>query len=256
MRTGNIPDKDIPTADPAEVIQQYSAWIQKVANKYTGIVNDSGVFDMEDLHQAGCMALLEAQKTFDPDGGRNFMSWSLLPIRNAMLDLMGYRDKARHIPPAPMIPLDRRIGDDSEDRLMDIIEDPDLIPIDEQICEKETREETKVEVRAAVDRLKSPEQREVIRRLYLDGQERDRIANDMGIEPKKVGSLDREARRKLRRDKRLCEYAMPFFKVGVNRFRSTWTSAVEAAVIWRDQHQAQLMEIAGGHDPDNVQTSI
>ena len=256
MRTGNISDKDIPTADPAELIEQYSAWIQKIANKYTEIVNDSGVFDMEDLHQAGCMALLEAQKTFDPDGGRNFMSWSLLPIRNAMLDLMGYRDKARHIPPAPLIPLDSPIGDDSEDRLLDTIEDPDLIPIEDQICVKETREETRVEVRAAVDRLKSPAQREVIRRLYLDGQDREKIANDMRIEPKKVSSLDREARRKLRRDKRLCEYAMPFFNVSINRFRTTWTSAVEAAVIWREQHQSHLMELAGGQDPDDVQTSI
>ena len=251
-----IPDKDIPMADPAEVIQQYSAWVQKIANKYTGIVEDSGVFDMEDLHQSGCMALLEAQKTFDPDRGKTFMSWSYLTIKNAMLTLLGYRDKARHIPPAPPIPLDKPISDDSDDRLLDTIEDPDYIPVDEQICDKETREETRVEVRAAVDRLKSPAQREVIRRLYLDGQDREKIANDMRIEPKKVSSLDREARRKLRRDKRLCEYAMPFFNVSINRFRTTWTSAVEAAVIWREQHQSQLMELAGGQDPDDVQTSI
>ena len=250
-----IPDKDIPMADPAEVIQQYSAWVQKIANKYTGIVEDSGVFDMEDLHQSGCMALLEAQKTYDPDRGKTFMSWSYLTIKSAMLTLLGYRDKARHIPPAPPIPLDKPISDDSDDRLLDTIEDPDYIPVDEQIIEKETREETKIEVRAAVDRLKNPAQREVIRRLYLDGQDREKIADDMGIETKKVSRLDREGRLKLRVDQRLCDFVTPFFKVGVTRFRSSWTSAVEEAVIWRDEHEG-LLNSASAPDPDDVQTSI
>ena len=86
LRLMDIPDKQIPTADPAAVIEQYRGWIKKIASKYAGLVEESGAVDMEDLIQVGSMAILEAQKTFDPEGGRNFTGWSYMPIRNAMLE--------------------------------------------------------------------------------------------------------------------------------------------------------------------------
>lgn len=249
MRLKDIPDKQIPTADPADVIEQYKGWIVKIAKKYAGLVEESGAVDMDDLIQAGSMAILEAQKTFDPEGGRNFIGWSYMPIRNAMLHLLGYRDKLRLRPPVPALSLDVPVGEDGDKSLMDMIEDKDIVPFDEQVIEKETQQETVREVRAAVDRLKDDKQREAIRRLYLDEQDRMTAAEGMGIQEAALRSLDREGRKNLRKDARLYRYAMPFFQVGLKTFNNTWTSAVEMAVLWREQHRHQLEKLkmdAGG----------
>lgn len=239
MRLKDIPDKQIPTADPAAVIEQYRGWIAKIANKYAGLVAESGAVDMDDLIQAGSMAILEAQKTYNPEGGRNFTGWSFMPIRNAMLDLLGYRDKLRLRPPVPALSLDMPAGEEAEETLLDTIEDKNIKPFDECICEEETHQETAKEVRAAVDRLKDDKQREAIRRLYLDEQDRKAAAEGMGIQEAALRSLDRAGRKNLRKDARLCDYVMPFFQVGAGRFHNTWTSAVELAVLWREQHRYQ-----------------
>ena len=235
MRKTPIPDQEIPDADPAALMEQYAAWIQKIANQYAALVEESGAYDMEDLLQAAALGLLEAQKTYNPEKGCTFLSWSYAPIRYAMLELLGYRDKNRTIPPAALIPLDAKISEDSEDTLLDSI--PDLSrPFDECICEKEAQEETAAEVRAAVARMKSDRQREVIRRVYLEEQKREQAAAEMGITTKAVYALDRDGRSCLRKDRELRNYVMPFFTVGLQRFQSSWTSSVEMAVFWREEH--------------------
>lgn len=243
MRSDDIPDKQIPTADPAAVIEQYHGLIVKIAKKYTGLLEESGAVDMDDLIQVGNIAVLKAQKTFDPEAGSSFLTWVYKPVKHAMLAQLGYNDKARHRPPAPPISLDLPVCDGADDTLLDTLEDEDIVPFDEQIIEKETHEETAVEVRAAVERMKSDKQREVIRRLWLEGQDRQTIADEMGIQVGSVCTLDREGRKNLRKDARLCDYVMPFFHVGVARFNNTWTSAVEMAVLWREQHQHQLDQL-------------
>ena len=153
-----------------------------------------------------------------------------------MLEQLGFRNKERNRPQLPLVYLDKPLHDETEDSLIDTIEDPDILPFDEPIIEDETRQETIAQVRAAIDRLKSDKQREVIRRVYLDGQERSAAAADMGMNVSALYSLDRVGKNNLRRDYRLKKYAMPFFHVSITRFNTTWTSAVEAAVIWREQH--------------------
>ena len=256
MQSVDIPDRDIPTADSAEVIRQYKGWVYRIAKRYASFLENTGAFDMEDLIQAGNIGLLEAQKTYNPERGKNFIGWSFFYIRNAMYNQLGFNDRLRHCPPAPLIYLDAPIAEDEETTLLDTIEDPTVIPFDEPICEEETRREIVEEVRAAVDRLKGPKQREAIKRVWLDGQERKEAAEEMGTSITALHALDEDGRRNLRRDNRLKLLAMPSFAVGVHKFRSTWTSAVEAAVIWLEEHQATLMESVGGQDPDDVQTSI
>ena len=206
----------------------------KIANKYAGLARESGICDIEDIKQAGMIGLLEAQRCFDPQHeNASFMSYSMRCIISAIVSQFGYQDPDRYRPKLPPVYLDQPLADETDDSLLDTVEDPDILPFDEPIIEEETRAETAEAVHAAVDRLKNTKQREAIRRVYFDGQTKSEAAAAMGIQPKAFYNVEREARDKLRTDLRLKEYAIPFFHIGVNRFNTTWTSATEAAVLWR-----------------------
>lgn len=239
MRPGNIPDDKIPTADPAEIVRQYTGFVKYIANRYAGIIRESGAFDFEDLLQAGTVGLLEAQQRYNPTAGK-FTTYSFPLIRNAILALGGFRDPERYRPPQPIVSLDKQISEDFDSTLLDSIEDPDILPFDEPIIDQETRKETAEAVRDAVDRIKSDKQREVIRRVYLDGQERNAVAADMGMKVTALYALDEAGKSSLRRDMKLKTFAMPFYHVGISRFNTTWTSATEEAVIWREEHLTDM----------------
>lgn len=236
MQNDRIPDEQITTASAEDVVNQYSAWVQKIVNRYSGLVNETGTYDVEDMYQAGIVGLLEAQNRYEPAGGCSFLTYSYNHIRNAILSLFGYDNPQRKRPPIPLTYLDKPLTDDDDTTLIDTIEDPDIIPFDEPIIDQETRQETAAAVRAAIDRLRNPKQREVISRCWLNGQKRAEAAAEMGIDARTLYFNDRSGRNNLRHDPRLRKYAMPLFHVGAARFNTTWTSAVELAVIWRDEH--------------------
>ena len=98
--------------------------------------------------------------------------------------------------PAQLVYLDEPLpGLDGDDiTILDSIADPAAVPMDEPLIDDETRKETAAEVRAAVARLKSGRQREIIQRLYFDGQERKAAAEDMGLGYKYLCSEERTAR--------------------------------------------------------------
>ena len=179
-----IADKDIPTADPAAVVEQYAAWIQKLANKYQKLTKQTSAIDFEDLKQSGLIGLLDAQKNYDPEQGTSFLSYSYNWIRNSILDQLGYRNKDKNRPPL-LLSLDAPVSEESSDILLDSIDeqlaDPNFVAFDEKICDEETRSETAQAVRKAIDRLPHARQREAITRVYLQGQSRQQAAADMNI---------------------------------------------------------------------------
>ena len=70
-----IMDKDIPTADPGELIIQYTPLIYKISDRYTDVLEKSGAVDLDDLLQAGRIAIYNAQGSYDPEKGASFMSY-------------------------------------------------------------------------------------------------------------------------------------------------------------------------------------
>lgn len=235
MRDTDILDIDIPGADPAAVVAQYEPFIAKQASRYIPILDRSGAVGLEDLCQVGRIAVLKAQKRYDPAGGASFLSFITLPIKGAMRRALGF-DNRTGAAPEQMIYLDEPTTENgTEMTRIDSIPDPSVLPFDEPLIEDETRKETANQVRAAVARLKSEKQREVIQRIYFDGLERRTAAEEMGINHAALCALDRAARSKLKRDYQLKQYVMPFYQVGINRFNTTWTSATEAAVLWKER---------------------
>ncbi len=242
MRETNIPDEQIPTADPAAVVARYDAFIRKISRRYIPILDKTGAMDLDDMQQIGRCALLTAQSKFDPAEGVKFTSFAFNWIRSAMRRALGFSSTGA--PPPILESLDAPIpGEDgSETARIDFVPDPDILPFDESLIEDENRQETKKEVRAALDRLKSERQREIIQRIYFDGAERKDIAADMGISRQRISVHEHDAYRSLRHDKKLQKVVadtVPFVRVGVSRFNTTWTSATEFAVLWRLEHLPQ-----------------
>ena len=231
----HILDKDIPTAEPAEVIEQYSAWINKVVNRYAGLLKDTGAVDSEDMIQAGNLALLEAMKSYDPSCGSTFISWSFCPIRNAILKLFGLDNPGRKRPPELLLYIDSPIDDEESATLADLIEDPDSINPEEKAVQDADKEEIRTEVHAAVDRLKDEKQKHVLKRIWFDGQDKKILAEEMQISVEDVRKADYNGRSKLYHDFRLRKLDYPRFAVGMSQYKSTLTSAVEKAVLWREQ---------------------
>lgn len=237
VRSGIIPDEQIPAADPAEVVKHYSAWVWKIVNRYKGILERSGAIGEDDLFQVGCMALLDAQKKYDPAAGACFLSFSFNFIRKAMRRELGFFSDGRL--PEMMDSLDRLLSGDSDTCLIDFIPDPSPTA-EETHIEQDAKDETSKAVHAAINRLKNPRHRETITRCWINGQDRDKAADEMGIKVKALYNYDLEARDKLRKDLVLKQYAMPHFSSSLAHFRHKWTSSVEASVIWRDEHRRDL----------------
>lgn len=240
MRPGDIPDNEIPAADPADLIRQYEGWINHIVKRYSGLLTDTGAIDIEDMIQAGNMAILEAQKTYKPDEGSSFASWSYRPVRNAILKLFGYDNPGRKRPPLPLVYLDEPIDEDGEETRLDMIQDPDCITPEEKAVRDSAREEIRTEVRAAVDRIKQEKYRTAVKRIWLDGVDKKTLAKEMGEKVENIRYYERSGRSKMCGDYKLRRLVLPSFTVGLSNYRITLTSAVERAVLWREQ-QYDLM---------------
>lgn len=235
MRPGKIPDKEIPAADPADVILQYEAWINKIVKRYSGMLNDTGAVDTEDMIQAGNVGLLEAQKTYDPNRGSSFISWSYKPIRNSIFSLFGFDNPGRKRPRLPLVYLDEPIDTDGEETMLDMIQDPNCIIPEEKAVQDAAREEIRKEVRAAVERMQNEKYKTVVKRIWLEGKDKKSLAAEMGLSLEAVQHCDRNGRSKLYHDYKLRRLVLPSFNVGLSRYRITLTSAVERAVLWKEQ---------------------
>lgn len=231
MQRVTIPDAAIPETDPETLVYCFDKWVLKVANRYKYMIEKTGAaVDADDLHQVGCLALLRAQKHYDPAAGKSFISFSYNYLRGAMRNEIN-----KNIPGVPLgvcVSLDEPITIDGDDPLSEIIPDNTIEPAQERA----ERLERAAEVHKAIDRLKSETKREIINRVYFDDQDLAQVAEDLHMKPSAVYAAHHEALIKLKRDTALKSLYMPVFSVSVGRFRTKWESAVESAVLWREKH--------------------
>jgi len=75
---------------PAELVEKHSPLVRKLARRFTR--STGGVVDLEDLYSVGIIGLLQAQKTYDPAGGRAFHVFAEFRVRGAILDELRRRD--------------------------------------------------------------------------------------------------------------------------------------------------------------------
>jgi RNA polymerase sigma factor FliA len=98
-----------------ELVERYLPLVKTVAGR-VALTLPSHI-DVQDLHSAGLVGLLDALRRFDPQSGSSFESYARLRIRGAILDELrrldwvprSVRDKARRVQEA-MQELEQRLG--------------------------------------------------------------------------------------------------------------------------------------------------
>lgn len=236
-----IPDEQVQAARPEEIIEAFSPWVYKIANRYRRILEFMPAFDIEDLEQAGKLALLKAQRTYQP-GESSFVSWSARYIKVAIRNtLLLWKDSSR--PETPLLSLDAELSKDMEDlSLLDTIADTDNPPTDEQAAENAYKEEVAQGVRAALERMKNPKQRETLTRLFLRGQDARQAAAEMGLTFRQIQTQSLTGRQRLRRDYVLKKLAAEYYQTNttLQAFKNTGYSAVELALIRMEEIYNQI----------------
>ncbi len=225
-----ISDTDIPCADSERVITCFIPWVQRIANRYRGILQRSAAIDMDDLIQVGIMGLLAAQQNYKPEAGKSFLGFSRFYIMNAMRRELGFNSTTGELPLVPAS-LDKPIRDGEDMTLADTVADDDS----ETPTEAAERQERADELHRAVDDLKSQQQRDIIQAVYFREEDRREAAEKLGISYATLSAAEHRALSKLRRDEALKRLCAPTFSSSLGRFRRTFSSAVEAAVLWKER---------------------
>ena len=202
------------------------------AGRYSWILERRNDLDREDLQQAAYLGILQARKAYKEERGGE-VTLAGFYARKEIRALLGIRDGK--LPPI-LESLDEPLNDETDDTRLDLLADESLPEIDAALLEEEKRQT----VRDAVDRLK-PDQKAVVNMRFFQGKTYKEAAAEMDVTPERAASIWDNARLHLSRDRYLKAVAevnrsTPYLLgVGVTRFNSTFTSAVEELVLLRER---------------------
>lgn len=221
-----------------ELLKENRGMLWRIANTYAGICRQKADVDLDDLVQAGFFGLVIAQKTYEASRG-TWYAWACKYVRCAMRETLGLRGKKQIV----TISFDMPVGgsDDPEsENIIDLIADESAGGADDAIIHNELLQA----VRGAVDDIRDPAAREAVKSVYLMDKTYKDAAADMGIAPAKLAALLRKGRDSLynNRDLRgklpeLDEMTAFHMCKSVSAFMRDHTSAVEEAVIWRENNR-------------------
>lgn len=202
------------------------------AGRYSWALEVRNDLDREDLQQAAFLGILQARNGYREDLG-SFATFAGYYARNEIRALLGIRNGK--LPPV-LESLDEPLNDETDDTRLDLLADETIPDPDAGLIEAE-RKQT---VRDAVDRLQE-DQRAVVSLHFFEGKTYQQAADEMNLTRDRVTTIFQNARRNLRRDRYLKALAevnrrTPYLLgVGVTRFNSTFTSAVEELVLLRER---------------------
>ena len=158
-----------------EVVRRF---IDKKANLFYSRRGNNFRIELEDLRQAGFIAMLDAVDVFDPDKGGNFLGTLDLTLKKRFAEVAGIRSSKRDpIQYSDSTNVARFDDDPDGETLEDFIEDPRG---EYAFCIVEHSDYIEYVHRlldAAIDRL-TPHQQEYIRRHYWEGQTLEQIAGE------------------------------------------------------------------------------
>ena len=202
------------------------------AGRYSWILERRNDLDREDLQQAAFLGILEARKAYKEERGGE-VTLAGFYARKEIRALLGIRNGK--LPPA-LESLDEPLNEETDDTRLDLLADESLPEIDAGLLEEEKRQT----VRDAVNRLQE-DQKAVVSMHFFEGKTYQQTADEMNVTRDRVTTIFQNARRNLRRDRYLKALAevnrsTPYLLgVGVTRFNSTFTSAVEELVLLRER---------------------
>ena len=227
-----IPDKDIPGADPDQLVFCFFPWVKKIALRYHALLDRTGAVDLDDLCQVGSLALLKAKEKYDPEAGASFLHFSQYYIRNAIRRELGFSSDGES--PVLLDYLDEPIGEDQDISKIDMVPDDTLEPALDKVIREESTAEIQTEVRNAVDELKNDKQREIINRVYFKQQTRSQAAEEMGVSYGVGNAIEHQALQKLHRNSKLQDL-VEYRRFGFAKFRNLWRSEEEDFILRQEK---------------------
>ena len=190
----------------------------------------------EDLLQSGFLALVRAQRTFDPRGGLSWVNWAAWNIRSEFNNLLGLRGGRFTRPHTLADSLDRQVGHGAErGSLGSKLVDENQPEPDEGLL----LDEAQKNVHEAVERLADADERRAITLCKLEGRSCREVAGMMGVSAARARRLCANAGLNLVRDEKLREQLALDERTrfhahkGVEAFNRDWTSVTEGAALWR-----------------------
>jgi RNA polymerase sigma factor (sigma-70 family) len=152
-----------------------------------------GTMERDDLVAWGMLGLVNAARAYDPSRNTSFSTLACRAIERMII--RGVNREWRPDREQSTLSLDTLISgnktEGGEDRFLD------QLPADEDVERTMLQTERQVALKSALDRLE-PEQRQLIRRHYLNEEKVEDIARDLGLTRQGVYSREKAIFRKLR----------------------------------------------------------
>lgn len=218
--------------------EQVKRLVYVYANRYFTLYGESFTktgIEVEDLVQEGYFALLDAVQAYNPDSGYKFITFMRYPLKNRFNGVLGFRTaRGRRNILNSAISLDKPTDGTEDVFLSDAIPDAGAQMEMQNVIEREYQCRLRNDLQECIEGL-TADQREVVIRRYYNGN----TFEDIAIKAKKnysmVRSLEQQALRKLRRDKRLKTYRVEVLSRAHRSSFSSWlntrTSSTERAAI-------------------------
>lgn len=227
------------------LVKQNSGMIYKIAAGYCVFATRNRGVDMEDLMQAATIGLLSSVDSWDETRG-SFISLAVFHMRREIRTALGIRSSKKQLETTTgVLSLHTPIGENDDTLLIDMVAD-DTAASPQTAAEKENLAQI---VREEVARLPGVE-RVTVEKKWFYGAHRNELeaihANHYAIEKNAFQKLKRNKRLRALRD----DYLTPVYHhKGVAAFQSSFISATEEAVLWRERYIEDLdRRIAAARD--------
>lgn len=220
--------------------EQVERFVKQQANRRINQMEGQYGVEFDDLYHSGYLAMVQAVDSYEAKG--SFIGWLAFYLKTAFAEAAGYHTQKKNTLNLS-VSLDTPIGDEEDFTLLDVVADP--IDRIEEAEERIYQEQLRDALNAALDTLQE-EQGNAIRGHDLQGQSFQKLAETCGVSHQSIRQRREKGLRKLRQMKKnsllgkrlysFIEIRTPYFMhVGINRFNTTNTSAVEEAVLRRER---------------------
>lgn len=206
---------------------------------------------VDDLTQAGFLALMEAVKAFDPERGYRFLSWLSYPLQNQWNALLNLRtERQRSDPLNSAGSLDEPVSEEGETARGELVPDPAASEEFEDAINREWLRQLREAEEEALRKIPE-ESAEVIRGRYFEGLSYEQIAARREVDQKRARNIHEKALRQLRTPaivKRLRPFCSDYIQslalrgVGLQAFKNSGSAterAVETLEEMEKRHKAE-----------------
>ena len=200
--------------------------------------NGTRLFDVDDLTQSGCFALIKAVDRYDPDSEMSFLSYLNFHLRSAFAEAAGQRSSKLR-PEVDATSLDKTIAyEGSTNTLADFVPDSTTQYLYDDLIDAVGVEQAYSELMGEVEN--PPYQQRVCIETCGCQDKTAKVAADMlGVSASRVSMLKLKAIQAIARSaaaQRLrAEFEYNPRHVMLTQYKINLTSAVEPHILWRER---------------------